>query len=275
MLTNEQYHKSHHLSATKLRVFLQSPLAYRHEYIDGHRRPETDAMAFGTLIHAMALEPETVADRFIAWSGQSRATKAGKEEYAEAQTSGKMIVSKADFDEAQTIANICREQLPWGDTERTFRANILGVDCQCRADLYSANGEVWDIKTAARLDKWIADFKRGELLFSDAFYRMVIKAETGVLPPPVRYLGISTTAPYDHVIYHYPEYQTILAMRIVEGHIARFGQCLKTNVWPGLGGLDNPVQECELEAWASAKIESQAFNDESLNPVFYGESDEN
>lgn len=110
ILTKEEY-----LSYSSLSQFKKSPKDFV-EYKFGERK-ETDAMAYGTLLHTLVLQPETIDSKYAVYDdadicasiggAKPRATKLYKEDKAifEAQNQGKLIISLDDFNEADKVAN--------------------------------------------------------------------------------------------------------------------------------------------------------------------------
>jgi len=268
-LPNEEYHARQTLSSTKLASFLDSPLAYKHRFLDGNGSGPTAAMEFGSLVHCLALEPEQFAREYVVWTGQSRATKAGKEEWALVEADGRHPVKEADYEAAQSIAERIRPNLPEGATEAAYFARLDGVECQCKADRISEAGEVWDIKTKANLRKWIKSMTSGDLLVKDCFYRMVIEASTGILPPPVRYIAVSTAEPHDVAVRYYPEHLYGLVKARLVRDLERFKACMESGEWPGVDVEIKPI-ECKLDTWAEQRLEAESLGDanQTLDDIF-------
>lgn len=146
-LTNREYHADRSaVSATQLKRMLISPA----HFLAGLSEPEesTEAMLFGTVLHARLLEPDTFDVAFFPMPKVNRATKVGKAQHAEylAQAAGRTVFPQ------DWLANIERIV----DNARLHR----------RAWAILANGEPevalsWidpatGIKLKARID-WVAD----------------------------------------------------------------------------------------------------------------------
>ena len=262
---NAAYHASGRMSSTKYEVFTQSPLEFFERFLNGGDKGPTDAMRLGSLVHCLALEPHRFGVDYVMWSGQSRATTAGKAEYAAIARDGREPVKELEFDEARLIAKCAAEHLPQGVSEAAFYATFEGIQCQCKIDRLTIDGELWDLKTCGDLRKWLRDFENGALVFKDAFYRMVVEAATGFLPPPVRYLAVSTSKPYDVAIRTYSPTYYGLAEAKIEADLARYRACLESNVWPGIeGGTIAPV-EVEPNLWA---MQRRGLATETLDGMF-------
>jgi len=88
------------LNKSSIEKLLDCPLAYKLS-LEQEDEP-TPAMAFGTLVHSMILEPGTVPSLYHVMQA-SATTKAGKAEKAQALEEGKTIVSASDFAKAQAM----------------------------------------------------------------------------------------------------------------------------------------------------------------------------
>ena len=113
--TNEQYHAdTQRVSNSMLSVLQRSPQEYQQRYVTKtmpHPKP-SEAMALGTLVHCMALEPHEVANRFIFKPyGMDRRTREGKLAWQTLVESGKDIVTLEQFETAQA----CWQALAYHD----------------------------------------------------------------------------------------------------------------------------------------------------------------
>jgi len=269
-IDNAEYHDSRRLSWSKLRVFLKSPMAYHHRFIEGNDQGTTAAMAFGSLVHCLTLESEVFVKDYVVWTGQSRSTKAGKEEWASIERDGRIPVKESDYLVALSVAEAAYPHLPDGETELAFYADLAGVQCQCKVDRM-ADGVLYDLKTCADIDRFKAGMEYGDWLFGDVFYRMVIEAATGTRPPPVRYVGVQTSAPHDVLVLIYPEELFDPARDAILAHLARFDECRKSGVWPGVAGFAKGPQEVRVSGWHLGRI---GIDLPSVDDMFSAEYDE-
>ena len=114
----------------------------------------TAAMLFGTLVHSMVLEPESVDALYLASPRFDRRTKAGKEALAEfeAQAEGKVVVDMDTFQRAQRTAEAVLTHptagplFKGGNAEITARWEQHGLPCKARVDYYQGRSIV-DLKT--------------------------------------------------------------------------------------------------------------------------------
>ena len=115
----------------------------------------TAAMLFGTLVHSMVLEPETVDVLYLASPKFDSRTKAGKEAQAEfeEQAGSKTVVDIDTFQRAQRVADAVRTHqtagplFEGGHAEVTARWEQHGLPCKARLDYYRDHSII-DLKTA-------------------------------------------------------------------------------------------------------------------------------
>ena len=107
-MTNAEYHASEGISSSNLKLLAESPIHLKHKDLF---RMESKAFDFGSLVHALVLEPETVDDEFAISPTFDLRTKAGKEAKTEfeARHGAKIILSRDDMDMAEKMAqNVVR-----------------------------------------------------------------------------------------------------------------------------------------------------------------------
>ena len=249
------------LNKSSIEQILRCPL----EYKLGLETPTeaTPAMAFGTLVHSMILEPETV-DKLYHVMNQPATTKAGKAEKAKALEEGKTIVSATDFAKAQAMQERVKAHpaaswllaLP-GKSEVSMFWELQTEDgrnrqCKGRADRIAqvGNGEVIiDLKTTsgpvspAELERTVARFgyHRQAAWYCDGYERIAGKPCLGFY-----FIFISTSAPY-----------LVTAGKMGdEAQAIGWGDCLKaekilhecekSGKWPGYA---DQLVEFDVPAW--------------------------
>ena len=199
------------LNKSSIEQILRCPL----EYKLGLETPTeaTPAMAFGTLVHSMILEPETV-DKLYHVMNQPATTKAGKAERVKALEEGKTIVNASDFTKAKAMqARVqAHPAASWllglpGHSEVSMFWEMQTEDgrirqCKARADRIAQIGDgevIIDLKTTsgavspAELEKTVARFgyHRQAAWYSDGYERIAGKAPLGFY-----FIFVSTAAPY-------------------------------------------------------------------------------
>ena len=199
------------LNKSSIEQILRCPL----EYKLGLETPTeaTPAMAFGTLVHSMILEPETVNSLYHVMQA-SATTKAGKAERVKALEEGKTIVNASDFTKAKAMqARVqAHPAASWllglpGHSEVSMFWEMQTEDgrirqCKARADRIAKVGDgevIIDLKTTsgavspAELEKTVARFgyHRQAAWYSDGYERIAGKAPVGFY-----FIFVSTAVPY-------------------------------------------------------------------------------
>ena len=254
------------LNKSSIEQILRCPL----EYKLGLETPTeaTPAMAFGTIVHSMILEPETVDSLYHVMQA-SATTKAGKAERAQAIEEGKTIVSAADFAKAKAMqARVqAHPAASWllglpGHSEVSMFWEMQTEDgrtrqCKARADAIAhvpgAGEIIIDLKThsgavsPAEIEKTVARFgyHRQAAWYADGYERITGRPCVGFY-----FIFISTAAPY-----------LVTAGKMGdEAQAVGWGDCLKaekilheceeSGKWPGYA---DQLVEFDLPAWCYKK----------------------
>jgi len=153
-MTATEYRESSGMNFSTLKHILDSPAHYQAALAE--ERKETQAMLFGTLFHALALEGKPVAmQAAVKPVGLNLATKEGKEWKADHE--GQPIISCDDYQQIQRmhaalVANKDAKQLLESCDKRELPifATLCGVPCKALLDACGeASGRkiICDIKT--------------------------------------------------------------------------------------------------------------------------------
>ena len=250
------------LNKSSIEKLLDCPLAYKLG-LDQPDEP-TPAMAFGTLVHSMILEPESFSNRYHVIKGDLR-TKGAKTEKAKYEEQGITCITQADFAKAAAMDTMVRSHpaagwllgLP-GHSEVSMFWEMPTEDgrtrqCKARADRIAqvGGGEVIiDLKThsgtvsPAELERTVAKFgyHRQAAWYCDGYERIAGRPCMGFY-----FIFISTTAPY-----------LVTAGKMGdEAQAIGWGGCLKaerilheceeSGRWPGYA---DQLIEIDLPAWA-------------------------
>ena len=253
------------LNKSSIEQILRCPL----EYKLGLETPTeaTPAMAFGTLVHSMILEPETVDSLYHVMQA-SATTKAGKAERAQAIEEGKTIVNASDFTKAKAMqARVqAHPAASWllglpGHSEVSMFWEMQTEDgrvrqCKARADRIAqvGGGEVIiDLKThsgavsPAELEKTVARFgyHRQAAWYADGYERIAKRPCHGFY-----FIFVSTATPY----------LVVAGKMNDEAQAIGWGDCLKaekilheceeSGKWPGYA---DSLIEFDLPSWAYRK----------------------
>ena len=181
-IPNEVYHSSLGISRSGLMEFKKSPYHYWYRYINPERKPSycTPAMLIGELVHALVLEPQHFAERYIFPTELEEMPQAvllkdvGKELFEQNKAArkevqdrnnikreefkkladGKQIITLAAYEEAAHYADaVLKDKLAQAlftgvDAEKSiyFTHKGTGLQCKVRPDAW-IGGVVTDLKT--------------------------------------------------------------------------------------------------------------------------------
>lgn len=264
------------LNKSSIEKLLDCPLAYK---LGLEQKDEpTPAMAFGTLVHALVLEPENFRDYFHVLSA-SATTKAGKAEKAKFAEQGITCISRADFDKAHIMAEMVQAHpaagwllgLP-GKSEVSMFWELQTEDgrtrqCKARADRIAqvGGGEIIiDLKThsgavsPSEIERTVAKFgyHRQAAWYADGYERIAGKPCMGFY-----FIFISTSAPY-----------LVTAGKMNdEAQAIGWGDCLKaerilhecetSGNWPGYA---DSLIEIDVPAWVYKRAAEEMEINDSL-----------
>ena len=218
-----------------IRDFIRSPRLFR-DRMDGLLPvPESEAMAFGTAFHCAVLEPDKFAAGYVVKpEGMSFAAKEGKA-WRDAHEGATIISAKdqtrIDFMLTRMPAE-AKALLSGGKSEVTFRVELAGFQCQCRADHISEDLTMLaDLKTISAIERVEKEvFARGYHIQA-RWYQRIVEAETGNIPE-FRLVFCESAAPYRWRIVSLDGDYLNLADEKIDTALAGIAACEKADDWP-------------------------------------------
>jgi len=199
-LSFKDYRESGGLSKHALDTFAVAPAMYL--YKQANPTPASRAMTMGTLIHAAALEGETL---YAVGPKVDRRTKAGKEEWENfcIENAGKEIITQ---DEAETIRGVSDAARPLIDkycgTDLLIESSMYWgrnfVQCKGRPDIIcTINGTpaIVDLKTTQDITLFDKKFYHFKYDIQAAWYSFGAGKVLGVFPE-FYFLAVDTEPPY-------------------------------------------------------------------------------
>jgi hypothetical protein len=117
MQPEEDYYQLPYVSQSSLKVFMQSPMDYKHSFVDnGPSGKGTSQMDLGSLVHTLLLEPETFGTSYMVYDEADRANPAMTmaatanvvwkgQLQAKARERGLSLIKKPLFDQAMAMVN--------------------------------------------------------------------------------------------------------------------------------------------------------------------------
>lgn len=224
---------------------------------------DTDAFAFGRLVHELTLEGDVKT--FWDTGLSSRRGNAWTEVTAEAEAAGRTPVTTRQMADAQAIADavhahpVAGDLLSVGKPEVSAMAHDLdhGINVQARFDwLRNPEGEhpvIVDLKTTAgsanprNFNRTIATFRYH---MQAAFYRRVHWLVTG-RKPTFAWVVVSKEAPHTVSVVRLSEKDADTGDALVDKASELYARCVTENTWPGY----EAIYPSSLPVWADYEAE--------------------
>jgi hypothetical protein len=247
-VTRDEYHALDAIGSADLRHLARSPAHFR----AGREadRKVTPAMAFGTDVHTLVLEP-SVAEAWVIESIDRR-TKAGKARADEAAAAGVRIVDPEDYDVMRRMrdsiqAHPAARRLLDGaivETPVTWECETTGIRCKALPD--ARKGRICvDLKTTE--DASPAGFPRAV-----ASYSLHMQA-AHYLDAPIGFeafvfVAVEKAAPYAVGVYVLDAISIENAKHRRLALLDLYAECLRSGRWPAYA---DTIETISLPAWAA------------------------
>lgn len=265
-MTEQEYRQNPAISRSELFKIRESPEKFK--YCQDNPEKPTPSLVFGQLFHAMALQPETVADLFTVAPNVDRRTNAGKEEFArfEAEAQGKTVVTADMYQQATEMCEALNKnefvnKLLKGEKEKTFfwDDDLTGEPCKCRTDCLSEIGDnliVVELKSTenAETEAFMKSAIKYGYDFQSAMYSKGVEVNTGRKPLFV-FIAIEKTAPYAINILQADELLIRRGYDLFREYIGIYHDCKQTNNWYGYLGKFNQINNLALPAYLAKEVE--------------------
>lgn len=241
-LSNAEYHSHPAISKSGLDLINKSPMHYR--YWMDHTREETPAMQKGTLIHTMALEPETVKDRYAVMPASIKQRRGKEYEAFLAEAGDRTVITAAQMDDATRILNaiegnpVARQIIADAtEVERSVFAEDFetGVQCKCRPDLIAGN-RLYDLKTTRNANaRSFANSVRSYRYHVQAAFYLDVCQWADIDVGEFGFIAVDTESmPYQCSVFHRLAPEAMLQGREeYRANLRTYAECLATGEWPG------------------------------------------
>jgi exodeoxyribonuclease VIII len=212
------------------------------------------AMKLGSAIHCAILEPHAFAERY-ARGPEDRRGKRWTEQEALAWEEGQELLTSGDFDRAQMIRNVVRQnpiiqRITGAQVEREVSCfwvdQLTGLKCRARPDAYARAGRLMvDIKTTA--DARLFDRRVGEFGYhvQEAFYTDGWRA-VGQDIDAFLFLVIEPEPPFAHRLVELVPEAVEEGRAIARKALDRWAECEAAGKWPA---YSPDVAEVDLRKW--------------------------
>jgi exodeoxyribonuclease VIII len=264
-ITNNEYHKSHGISRSKLMLFNKSPYHYWYEFLSGEadKKESTPAMNIGSAFHTLLLEPAKFNNEFCVSPKVDRRTKQGKEEFDaflnesegkivltdEQYTKVSRMVSLVSQDEiVQTLLadSVFEQSIFWTDEE-------TGIQFKTRPDIWSSKMIV-DLKTTTDLST--GAFTRSAITYGYYLQAAMAYEAAKAIGRPFEVftiLACEKEAPYFPRVFIMGDTALQKGIDQFNRYKRKLKECMDSNKWPGY-----PVQELEFPEWGNNVVEEEA-----------------
>jgi len=247
------------LNNSFLKIVRDCPAKAKYQMDHGQPQP-TDAMLFGSYVHACLLEPDTVDSRYVVAPEINKRTKAGKEEWAEflSANEGKGIVTDSDMRKVEDmrqslLSNNCAvEKLTACEKEvETFWTDAeSGNKCKAKIDGLADDFAV-DLKTTA--DASPRGFSRAIVNYS--YHMQAAFYIDGAQRKDFYFIAMEKTPPYVTMVYQVAWGTLQLGKRRYREAIETYDACVKSGIWPGYA---NGILKISAPEWAfSDEVEEE------------------
>ena len=265
-MTEKEYREHPAISRSELFKISESPEKFKY-YKDNPEEPTT-SLIFGQLLHAMALQPETVAEQFAVAPNVDRRTKEGKKEWLEFQEMSKgwivvtddMIKQATEMCEALSRNEFVKNLLK-GEKEKVFFWNddLTGEPCKCRTDCLTELGDnliVVDLKTTenAETEAFMRSAVKYGYDFQSAMYSKGVEVNTGKKPLFV-FIAIEKKPPYAINILQADELLVRRGYDLFREYIGIYHDCKQTDNWYGYLGKYNQINNLALPSYLAKEVE--------------------
>lgn len=252
MMNNAEYHANrNHVSKSWLDKIAKSPATLK-EYLDNPKQTTTPALEFGSLVHALVLEPDNFESEYIVQAHKiDKRTREGKIQYKEfmEEADGKKIISSEDMQKASDMKEsimrhrVASKLFKGGKAEQTvFFKDEQGCKCKARADYLRENCIV-DLKTTkdaspSEFAKSVANYRYD---VQQAHYCKAFNLDAFV------FVAVEKEPPYLVGVYVIDAEAEERGERLRERDIQVYLDCVENDFWPGYA---DTIEEISLPYWS-------------------------
>lgn len=225
-LTNEDYHARSELSSSALKVFSKCPHYYQYEWLPtDSKKPPSNAMEFGTLVHTMCLEPHLM-DHYFIFDGtrQAKAYKEAPDPKTTLSDHGVACRIQSAYLESPEVRAI----LPAAEVEKsvTWTDEATGIECRARADIIHETGGVIDLKTCQDVFYFKRDMRNFKYYLQAGFYM------EGFGVNHFSFIAVEKTAPYRSRLFDLDPEAVAACKQLYRDTLDDYAHCVKHDHWP-------------------------------------------
>lgn len=247
-IPNETYHSWPGVSRSQLVKLAETP-AHLKDHLDDPVHVETPAMAFGSAVGVMVLQPELFDDEYIVMPDIDGRTTEAKSFKAAAEKKGKKILTHSDGRWAKAIAVRVRDSVPfrrWLNDPPMIETSIVWeMDdylCRARLDLI-AHDTIVDLKTTIKTARWFPYEIFNRRYHWQAYWYLKAAENVGIDRDTFTIIAAHKARPFLvslHEITRDSEAYAIAAEEC-EAAFETYKTCMRTGQWPGYPDEPIPV----------------------------------
>lgn len=238
-MQDQDYFSLPRLSPSGAKVLLKSPARYQHERL--HPAKPSAAMEFGTMLHALVLEPDAFAARYALAPDVDRRTKEGKAaaEQWNADNPGRVAVTSSDWERVHAMSlavdrSGARSLMAGGEMERAIMWERDGAALKAKLDCLGPD-HIVDLKTTSADDE--DSIQRAAWSYgyhiSAAAYQEAAETVTGRKLPKV-FVFVTSAAPHDVVILEASQEFIDRGRELWDRAVRTYAACVEFHDWPGM-----------------------------------------
>lgn len=246
-------HKRDYLSYSALKAFEKSPNHYI-DYVTQEKSEPSSAMKFGSAFHCMLLEPEQFAKRYAYGPKPNLRTKAGKEEMAAIEASGKVFLPNEDIEVINKMVSVI-EGNSWAsklcfDMAKSYEKEVVGeIGGMKFKGFLDVEGDnyVVDVKTAS--DSSVSAFNKQA---SDLLYHLQAAIYTAITGKEFFWIVIESKSPHNCMVYSQSDQDYEMSYQYLIHLIERFNDWDGDYDYSGYQGLNSSpnIIDTSLPPWS-------------------------
>ena len=264
---NQAYHAGPGLSRSGISRLLRSPAHFKEQVIE-----ETEAMRFGSAIHAYLFEPEVFRKEFV-FTDRHYRSNADKAWKAEQEAAGRLVLKNAEYERIKGMAaavKACRSAMDLLEGEG--EAEICGywydpfypeVLCKLRADWLKKFTNVpavcVDLKSTkdARQSYFIRSAYNFGYATQVSWYLYGLTQITRVEHKDFYFIAVEKEPPFGVGVYKADE--ELIHHGLIECNkgVELYSQCMKANSWPC---YRDEVKSLGLPSWVKRKADFAIYD---------------
>lgn len=259
-MTADTYHKSAGVSKSMLdQIAAPKTPAHFRAYMDEPRPEPTEAMKFGTVLHAALLQPDTMDSVVVRPEGLDGRTKIGKEWLAANES--KTILFPDQHKAIQRMVDnvwkhpVAKRLLTGSDFERSlFATDESGILRKGRLDVLTKAGNILpDVKTCESaapddFEKSVFNYR----YFVQAAYYLDLCQMVGIDKGHFVFIAVEKVAPYLVAVHEIDPIIVDAGRKIYQRDLTLYRECMDSGEWPG---YPTTVGLISVPLWARKTLE--------------------